>query len=754
MVSFQTDILPLFRPFDISSMTGIIDLTNYDDVKANAADILTRLNDTTNPMPCDGRWPQAWIDLFQAWIDAGLPHFDAAPHSSFVISNRDTFSTAEIGISLSYPNAFFVVYDGFTPEEVGTPTGTRPAIAFTDAQTGTPLSSISAQNPSLGLEDPSGAPDAPQRVTIAYDIHFTGSSEFPAQTGGMRPIRMRVSLTYTGNAGTATELTAANLLLVNQPNPYMIDVEGGNPAWLSVDTRVFQVPTGGVRSGHTQGDANTDPDAPHTFIQGLVGTYNALPDNGAHPFRALPSSEEASPLELSRSVGGVRMFNYGVAKVRYVAPAGVDASDVRVFFRMFSTMVSALDYDHTGGPTGNYRRAGSIPLLGIQGNEIASIPFFASARVDTSASPMSAQTDPSNVRTIVGAGSEQVAYFGCWLDINLAAGDPHGLQFPSNPSSDPGGPDGPYSGTRQTIQTLVRGIHQCLVAEVFFQPAGTDPIPTGATPGSSDRLAQRNLALVQSGNPGWPDSHTIQHTFMVKPSSARRVPGVAALPAAKQVAGPDELLVRWDNMPRDSDATFFFPELEADEVLSLAAQRAHPPVLEKVDANTLRCHLADVAYIPLPDRPGFLAGLLSVTLPDGIVAGHTYRMSLGQYSGLTHKMLGTFQVTIPVRRDADVLPIETRRLSVLRYIHASIPAGNRWDVIFARYLDGIARQVRAFGGDPDAVKPSPDGGEGPEPPGRHATIPVRPSDMWCLPIPWDTCDLEGEVTVRIRFRNC
>src|SRR5262249_36214922 len=154
---------------------------------------------------------------------------------------------------------------------------------------------------------------------------------------------------------------------------------------------------------------------------------------------------------LSRSLGGQRIFNYAVAKVRYVATAGVPATNVQVFFRAFSTMVSALDYDHTSGASGNYRRAGtaanSIPLLGIQNGEIASIPFFAAPRVDTSAASMSTQTDASNVRTLTGGGAtEQVAYFGCWLDINLAPGDPHALQFPTNP---PGGAlDGPYAAGR------------------------------------------------------------------------------------------------------------------------------------------------------------------------------------------------------------------------------------------------------------------------------------------------------------------
>ena len=74
--------------------------------------------------------------------------------------------------------------------------------------------------------------------------------------------------------------------------------------------------------------------------------------------------------------------------------------------------------------------------------------------------------------------------------------------------------------------------------------------------------------------------------------------------------------------------------------------------------------------------------------------------------------LAAFQITIPVRENGEILPGEIPKLSVLRYVQQSIPASSRWHSIFVRYLNQIAARVRGFGGNPDAVKPSPDGGEG------------------------------------------
>jgi hypothetical protein len=75
-VSFAKDIRPLFTDTDIDHMSFFCDLSSYDDVKANAADILGRLKGTGgNQMPpaaSGGPWSAAQISLFQTWINDGL----------------------------------------------------------------------------------------------------------------------------------------------------------------------------------------------------------------------------------------------------------------------------------------------------------------------------------------------------------------------------------------------------------------------------------------------------------------------------------------------------------------------------------------------------------------------------------------------------------------------------------------------------------------------------------------------------------
>ena len=70
-LSFERDIKPLFRERDRGAMSSHFDLWSYDDVSANANEILTRVRAGT--MPCDGAWPKEQVDTFQSWIDAGKP---------------------------------------------------------------------------------------------------------------------------------------------------------------------------------------------------------------------------------------------------------------------------------------------------------------------------------------------------------------------------------------------------------------------------------------------------------------------------------------------------------------------------------------------------------------------------------------------------------------------------------------------------------------------------------------------------------
>ena len=789
--------------------------------------------------------------------------YDTAVHAAYIIVNRDTFSNSEVAAisgAMTFPygsatffNAFLVVYDGFTPKELGAippaVPSNIPKFAFTGAAKASAV--IAALNP-VSYEDPSGAVDMPQRIMLSFDLNFTDGSDFPPNSGDEKVVNMQASLGYnvdTGTGGTVvplTEITNAELLLVNQPNPYMFDTEPGDPSpyWLSVDTRVFQRRTSDpALAGVTQGDMDTDHNAPFTFIQGVVTAFNSFnpanPADPSHPFLTqLSEDETASQLELPQKVGGQRVYNYAVAKVRYLAPAGVPATNVGVFFRVFSTAVSALGYDATSvAGSGNYRRTGninasSVPLLGIENDsqgqpETACIPFFASKRVRASSNDFNDGTPPTsmtqqppdstNIQTInscAGGGgtppcplnTENVAYFGAWLDINLAPGDPNYHEFPLNPSEvSSGWPDGNYvpTGSLHSLQQLMLNTHHCMVAEIFFWPPGLstngpDPIPHNASPASSDRLAQRNLVLIPSGNPGYPATHTVQTTFIVKPTvipvdqptnvgiaqPARMAAAIAKpgrrgkQPVEDQSAavvitrylGPDELMIRWNNVPRKSQATFYFPEIEVDEILALSALRQHPTVLEKVDTHTLRCRLSDVTFIPLPSRKGTLAGLMSLTLPPNVRTGQVYRFSVEQYTpalsqrikgsfprikgSFPRKTLGAFQMTIPVRSDAEILPSEIRKLSVLRYIQQSIPASSRWYSIFVRYIDQIAARVRGFGGDPSKVPPDPAGGEGEVPVcPPHKVHEICPADLFCLNIPWKECDIEGEIDLKLRFRR-
>ncbi len=71
-LSFAVDIRPLFRDSpDVEAMKSFgIDLSSYDDVKAHAKAIYSRLEDGS--MPCDDAWPPEQVARFKQWMDEGM----------------------------------------------------------------------------------------------------------------------------------------------------------------------------------------------------------------------------------------------------------------------------------------------------------------------------------------------------------------------------------------------------------------------------------------------------------------------------------------------------------------------------------------------------------------------------------------------------------------------------------------------------------------------------------------------------------
>jgi hypothetical protein len=615
----------------------------------------------------------------------------------FFIADRSTISKDEIDAMLSLGSpavieaAFFFVLDGFVPSDLGITSGTLTGVpnvapAFVVAPA-VPQMTIELM-PNIGLEDPVHL-NRRQRITWKYRISFSSTSGFVTE-------QQELSL----SASISGESADAKIYLIKQPNPYEID---GETAWLSTDLRVFQIKTGESRFGKAMA-----MDAPD-FIAAVVNNLN----NGAtggETFETISVDQQTSRLELSHTVGGTAVYNFAVAKVRYRALA-VSAQNVRVFFRLFPASSTSLDYDQAT----TYRRAtqgGAVkPLLGVISGEVVTIPCFAAARVDSSTTSMTQQTDPVNVQQIPPnpSGNEAIRYFGCWLDINQL--DP---QFPINPAPT----DGPYpAASRKTILELIRNQHQCLVAEIAFDPA---PIPALATPSVSDKLAQRNLAIVESANPGNVASHRIPHTFEIRPTPMKLGPGEPL----------DELMIDWGNTPVGSPATIYLPQVNANDILKLAAKLYRSHTLVRIDAHTLQCESGGITYIPIPQGRGAnYAGMMSVDLPETVRKGQVFTIVVRQVTSAgggdvtpkgesiaaaphpkERRILGSFQITVPVRVKEELLAHEERLLFNLRWIEKAIPRNSRWSPVFSRYVQQIAQRVDALGGDSKKRKASPSDG--------------------------------------------
>ena len=82
-VSFEKDIVPLFRPMDVECMNGkSIFLIDYDFMTqpGNAQNVIDRLKPAVPPDPPDPSrmplggpyWSDESIQLFQDWMDGGM----------------------------------------------------------------------------------------------------------------------------------------------------------------------------------------------------------------------------------------------------------------------------------------------------------------------------------------------------------------------------------------------------------------------------------------------------------------------------------------------------------------------------------------------------------------------------------------------------------------------------------------------------------------------------------------------------------
>jgi hypothetical protein len=663
-------------------------------------------------------------------------YFQVTEVAAGIITDRNTFGEDEVNAMLHQgspaviPAAFYVTIDGFRAADINLTVADLSGVpAVSPTLVPVPgLNDMTIHVASCRASDP-GNLALTQRFTFAYDVHFTGVSDFNAET---RPVGLHASLTSVGGVTVTAD---AAIVLNRQPNPFEVD---GPTSWLSVDLQVFAL-TPGMALPSTSGiQLGTDP---HDFLSRLLdktpgsGGYNdpnrARAPNHPYDFD-LVAGGNSRQLELAHDIFGIPFFNFAVARVRYRA-LSTPAQAVRVFFRSFQAATTSTDFQ----PGSTYATGGSggtkIPLLGIVNGEVVTIPFFAAARVaDPTTQSLNTQADPLNVADVPpdSSGAEVEWYFGCWLDINQTA-----PVVPINTTS----AAGPFAASdlRSIQQAVMRAPHQCLVAEINFDG---QPVSTGATPASSDKLAQRNLSILGAASP-----HTIPQPFDIRPRAAS---------LAAEALGPDELMIDWGNAPDGTTATVFVPELDAGAVITRADALYDRHLLSRVDEHTIGVVADGISFIPIVGAAGAnLAGLVTIELPAPVTHGHTYHVVVRQLTlaqaPLIHppppprgrrqaaaaagsekrvttfrRVVGSFQIDTPVTTKAALLGREERNLGVLRYIAEAITPANRWDPVFQRYLPLVAGRVTALGGDPSTILPSPSGlGDG------HRHPPVTHKDI-------------------------
>ena len=580
-----------------------------------------------------------------------------------------------------------------------------------------------------------------QRIRIAFDITFTNGSIAAFPGTGIDPYVLELDAQITANGKplkggicrTIFELTAG-------ADPYFtnIDPAQNNVFWLSQDLRVFAATPGKypvpVAGGPTFGGDNTA--GAFSYIGNLIEYLNAnfADPSGTDPFAtllpgqsgALSGDSSITPVSVDFNFPHFAIYNnynFAVARVRLRGLANDVANNVKLFFRLWSSQTADTDFQ----PTTTYpsTKIGGHPSAPLLGADNRTIPFFASGNLGANSDYGAGGANNRDIALDIG--DAKWAYYGCFLNIydqgNIVAGQP--------------------------VQALLAGTHHCIVAEIAYDDA---PILNSSavilSPENSDKLAQRNLQITSSDNPGAAASHRIPQTFDVRASAP------LAETEGSLLDYPDELMIDWGNTPVGAVANIYWPQVNAADVLAMAARLYSSNPLSAADSHTIACAVTGgVTYVPIPPGSGEnFAGLLTIDLPTTVVAGQEFNVIVRRVTshrgfqtvrkpgGLLDArpdtdipggpddddfpkqqptrvsnrreinwrcVIGTFQVRIPVGTAATILGPERSTLAIFKWRLEQMSPANRWYPVLERYILYVGARIRDLGGDPAAIPASP-----------------------------------------------
>jgi hypothetical protein len=735
--------------------------------------------DTSDPFPYFAALLAAQYPPDQVASIPGLNPDDPWPLGSLsFVGAKNTWGHDEINDIIAkggtYPDGFYLALDGFSLNIVGATRPSLPTVAF-GGVTATPSTTPPA------IYHQSANPKVPQQIQFAYDVKF-------AQPLGTFPPNGETPAAVSSSIGVLSTLfpAATEFFFLAGADPYFTNVvqDPTNPSqltvpWLSEDLRVFTatpgappasqyqypVPGGPQFIENSTGVGDFDFNGAYTYIQALLLHLNRTYGNPANgdPFapgsNVIPQQQTEYTADSSvtpfSTIGGNNYNNYSfaIARVRLQGSQGSAgaATGVKVFFRVWGTQTPDTAWDPTSAYLSNTDASGN-PLWPEAAADNHTIPFFATSPQPNFSSPTDPEfqtggytnTGANNLTITIEQGDTQWSYFGCFLNVNDGNVQVNGVALPN---AFPG------------------GTHHCMVAQIAYAGAPIQTVGNSVpTPESSAQLAQRNLQVTTTDNPGPPAAHRVPQTFEVKPS--------ATPPTSGPLAGrPDELMIDWGEVLPGSIARIYWPAVSSATVISLASWMYGVHPLTAADAHTIEVKtIKGVTYVPIPQGsgPGF-AGLFTVDLPQTVKTGQEFDIvvrrigkrlrrapppapqpapppptptpqiaparrrrtrghielpepaapsatapveTISSNAVVTDKLayeryiVGSFQVKIPVSTREAMLPAEETTLAILKARLEALPKTDRWYPVLLRYIGQIAGRVDGLGGDANAIPPS------------------------------------------------
>ena len=667
----------------------------------------------------------------------------------YFVNDKSSFGKDEVTDQIAtaggvFPAAIYLALDGFTVEQL-----TIDQAGLAAPTVSGPFSSLAGVSvyPSTTYQPSYDATNlyTPQRILYPFDVKFTSQAlgDFPGSS--VTPERLDASITVGAASAPDQQTLAAGTLieLGAGADPYFANVDPaqGNVTYLSQDLRVFTItptasgtaPVDGVTwNFQGGGPLSFDGAAAYQYIRDLIGHFNSNYNdpNGGDPFALgssrLPSQDDVyggdstvtpASVDFGRNPPIALNYNFALTRVRLQGSSGPvgQASDVRVFFRLFTTQTFDTDYINTASALSGADPNITYPSLPVGSPNAPTSPLpgtDAAGTINGCSLPYFAAADQSdlgpggaNHQTImIPAGRDKTwAYFGCFLNVY----------------------DSSYLiGGSDSQHWLSGSSHSCLVAQIAYDGL---PIENSngviENPSNCAQLAQRNLQITLSGNPAFPETHLIPQTFDTRPSPPPVGTGIGHY--------PDELMIDWRNTPPGTTASIYWPSVNSADVLALAAKLYPASTLKAIDGYTIGCEVKrGMTYVPIPPGSGEnFAGLITLQLAAGIRVGNqfdvvvrriTTRRFLERPVGATSRtaapeaskqinwryVVGAFQMTVPVAHDSAILPGEENLLAVLKWRIGRLGSGDRWYRVLKAWIEIIERRVRGLGGDPDKIKPN------------------------------------------------